>query len=480
MATKTVESSPEIVWSPNRGGQWLFLSCPYWEALADGDRGGGKTTSLLMIFLSFVGKGFESDWRGIIFRLTYPQLKDIIDISRSIIPKSFPGASYNKQDHEWSFDSGENLMFKPLENIKAYDNYHGHAYSFLGFEELTNWPDAEPYEAMLSCSRRRRVDSQAPLMVRSTTNAWGVGHSWVKQRFVTGRQPYVPYGDANRERVRIPIFWRENEKFVEIDPDYHARLADTISNEGQRKAWLENSWDIVAGGRFSGIWQGSLHMLAPFNIPDNWYVDRSHDWGSSKPFCTLWFAESNGEALPDGRSWPKGTLFVIDEDYGCEGDIYDSNWKPNVGLGLGPDEIAQRVKDEEENMLRWGLIGKKPRPGPADDPIFDVSRGKSMASIMTQKGVLWSRPSKGKGSRVTGWQLIENRLKASSKHPMEEPGLFVFDTCYHLIRTLPTVPRDPKNPDDVYTSSEDHAADALRLKILVGSRGASVIHGVTL
>lgn len=864
MSTAVMET-PKTVWEANRGGQWLFLSCPYWELLVDGDRGGGKSAGLIASFLHHVGEGYGTAWRGVIFRLTYPELGDLIDKSHELIEPSFPGARYNRSEHEWHFPDGEKLLFRHLENLKSYRHYHGHAFclvegesvksplgdipieklrvgdpvytpsgvrkvtrlfdtgiqpcvraslfdsywnligqqlqsaghqilttdgwqsvqphlmsciflrhqmlnqlgafgkhhayghrgssyralpmpsclssaqslwrqspylpgrgqqsyiqesfypsvdalfllyagrdrkashgcstdgrsysskwhglyqacqqslspyymwggvrelapslygfhqrqsngyyvpdkscgqlreiwgghvneywdwqqhdgpfqssldyaslsvysyagcdsplsldwmgdcspcrdpydelflgdggisgflsqqltgalehshlshrmgavegrercthghsaivlphpygrepivtylpldhgyvtnepigslqtydievdedncyftttgiinknSMIGFDELTSWPTHEPYEAMLSCSRPPSSKPGIPLMIRSTTNSWGVGFSWVKARFIQGREPFKPYGPPGRERIRIPILWRENERFVDIDPDYHARLADTITDEAKRKAWLENSWDIIAGGRFSGVWSEATHVIEPFNIPQSWRIDRSHDWGSSSPYCTLWYAESNGEVLEDGRRWPKGTLFVIHEDYGCAGDMFDTNFKPNVGLELTPVEIAERTRRNEVQMREWGLIKKTPMPGPADDPIFDTSRGRSMASMMSDIGVVWLKPTKGPGSRITGWQVIEDRLKESAKYPMEKPGLFIFDTCHHLIRTLPIAPRDPKKPDDIDTSVEDHALDSLRLRLLShGSR--NIIRGVSL
>ena len=470
---------PKTTWEPNPGGQWFFLRCPHWEVLTDGDRGGGKTSVLLNSFLMYVGAGFGSDWNGIIFRLYNPDLKDIIAKSKVIINGAFPGSKFNKKDQEWTFETGETLAFRHLENIKAYDQYHGHSYPFIGFEELTNWPDHEPYEAMLSCSRPPSANPDIPLITRATTNSFGSGYQWVKSRFIDGKKPFVAYGDEGMKRARIPIYWEENVDFVKADPNYHKRLSATLSDENKRKAWLEGSWDIVAGGRFSGVWLESVHYIEPFNIPSNWNVDRSHDWGSSKPYATLWYAESNGEQIEDGRSWPKGTLFVINEDYGCQGEMGEPNWKPNVGVELGPADIAKRVKQTEQEMLMWGLIKKQPRPGPGDDPLFDVSRGESMASTMAKQGVVWLKPSKGPGSRITGWQLIEDRLKASRQHPMEEPGLFVFNTCRHLRRTLPILPRDPKKPDDVQSDSEDHLLDSLRLKCLSYRRG-NVVRSVSL
>lgn len=479
MSTALMEP-PKPIWRANRGGQWAFLACPYWECLAHGDRGGGKTTGLLVSYLSHVGKGFGRDWRGVIFKLTYPQLKDVIDISKAFIPKAYPDAKFNKVDHEWTFEAGENLLFLPLENLAAYDRVHGSSFPWIGHEELTNYPTSEPYEAVLSCSRRRSARMDVPLMVRDTTNSYGVGHTWVKSRFITAKQPFIPYGEPGRERIHIPILWRQNEKYVATDPDYHKRLSDSTTDESKRKAWLENSWDIVAGGRFSDVWRESIHVMEPFNIPMGWRVDRSHDWGSSAPFATHWYAESNGERLPDGRSWPRGTLFVIHEDYGCEGNMHDVNWKPNVGLRLTPLEIAERTKQHETHMREWGLIKRQPQPGPADDNLFDVSHGRSMASIMSAPPyqIVWNRASKGPGSRVTGWQLLEDRLKASLQYPMEHPGIFIFNRCQHLIRTLPLAPRDPKKQEDI-EMDEDHCLDSIRYRLLAYG-GGNVVRGVSL
>lgn len=471
---------PQPIWRANRGGQWAFLACPYWEMLGHGDRGGGKSASLIVSYLSHVGKGYGADWRGVIFRMTYPELDDLIAKSMAIIHQCYPGAEYNKSSHEWTFIDGEKLMFRHLENLKSYFRYHGAAFPFMGFDELTSWGTDEAYIAMLSCSRPTSTRPDMPLMVRATTNSYGAGHSWCKARFIQGKQPFVPYGETGRERVHIPILWSQNTAFVQADPAYHARLSDTIGNEAQRKAWLENSWDIIAGGRFGDTWRESVHVLEPFDIPASWRVDRSHDWGSSAPFATHWYAESNGEKIEDGRSWPRGTLFVIGEDYGCEGNPDDSGWKPNVGLKLGPQEIAGRTKACEENMRRWGLIKRQPVPGPADDNLFDTSRGRTMASEMAgpPHQIVWLRAAKGPGSRIAGWQLIEDRLRASLQKPMELPGLFVFSSCRHLIRTLPLAQRNPKNPEDI-DMAEDHALDSLRYRCLAHG-GGNVVRGVSL
>jgi hypothetical protein len=220
------------------------------------------------------------------------------------------------------------------------------------------------------------------------------------------------------------------------------------------------------GTFFQDYWKPSVHVILPFLLPDTWLVNRAHDWGSARPYCTLWFAESNGESVQIGgmqRSFPPGTVFVIAEDYGTGGD-QRQGW--NVGLRLTARQIAQRIV-REEALHNWG---SRVLNGPGDDPLFDAGRhGYSMADEMAEEGVWWEKPQKGPGSRITGWQLICERLQASRQQPMEYPGLFVFNICRHLIRTLPLLQADKKKIEDIDTENEDHAADCLRLRILAGS-----------
>ena len=37
-------------------------------------------------------------------------------------------------------------------------------------------------------------------------------------------------------------------------------------------------------------------------------IDRSFDWGSSKPFSVGWWAESDGTTAPNGKTYPRGSL----------------------------------------------------------------------------------------------------------------------------------------------------------------------------
>ena len=86
------------------------------EILIHGNRGGGKSDVLLMMFAQHVGKGWGSSWKGIIFRETFPNLQDIISKSQKWFYQIFPDASYNKSDHAWHFKTGEKSVFSTCKN----------------------------------------------------------------------------------------------------------------------------------------------------------------------------------------------------------------------------------------------------------------------------------------------------------------------------------------------------------------------------
>lgn len=405
-----------------------------------------------MDFARDTGRGLGLHWRGILFRREYKELGDLLNKSREWFPRIWPGARFvGGEQYKWIWPGGEELLFRTIKDPADYWSYHGHEYPWMAWEELTNWPSAEDacYDTMHSCWRTSTPG--IPKRRRATCNPYGVGHNFVKARFIDPAPFGVPFTDeAGRQVVAISGNIYENKYLAENDPQYIIDL-ENDPNPNRRKAWLEGSWDIVAGGMFDDLWRAAVHVLEPFEIPRNWIVTRSFDWGSSKPFSVGWWAVSNGEALPDGRAWPRGTRFLIAEWYGWNG-------KPNEGLRMLAVDVARGVLQREREM---GLTGRV-LPGVADSAIFAVENGQSIADDMARGGVKWEPSEKGAGSRRAGWEKLRSLMAASLKRPMEAPGLFVFSTCRQFLRTVPTLPRDEKDPDDVDSDAEDHIADAVR------------------
>lgn len=425
-----------VIWQPLPGSQRRFLTCPYYEVLLEGNRGGGKTDALLMDFAQMVGRGYGEDWRGVIFRLTYPQLQDVIAKSLKWFRRIFPGAKYNASKNVWTFPTGEQLFFRFGESADDYWNYHGHAYPFLAFEELTNWKDPSFYEAMASTCRSANPD--VPRWIRATTNPFGKGHSWVKERFQIGTiAPETPFGPAGKERLYIHSRLQENTVLMAADPDYITTL-ENLKEPARRAAWLDGSWDINIGTFFAEVWSDAV-VVDPFPIPAKWKVWKSMDWGYSKPYCVLWLALSE-----------EGVIFVWRELYGIDQD------QPNVGSKEDAAKVAGKIKQIEKHDER---LGYEYRMNLSDPAIFaKTGTSNSIGSIFRANGVVWQPAWNAKGSRVLGWQLIVQLLA--------EGRLKIFKTCKNLIRTLPTLPPDDNNPEDIDTDTEDHAADALRYGVM--------------
>ena len=451
----------KVNWQAQGGSQSLFLTCPIFECLYEGTRGPGKTDALLMDFAQHCGRGFGANWRGVLFRQTYPQLADVVAKSKRWYYQLFPGIKFNGSDYIWTWPTGEQLLLRHMRVPDDYWNYHGHEYPWIGFEEITNWPTPECYESMQSCSRSSYPGM--PRKYRATCNPYGVGHNWVKAKFIDPAPPGVVIREPGKpERVRIHGSVYENKKLLAADPEYIQKL-ESITDENKRKAWLEGSWDIVAGGMFDDVWREKEHVIEPFKIPAGWRIDRSFDWGSSRPFSVGWWAESDGTTATNGRTYPRGTLFRIAEWYGWNG-------KPNEGSRMLAAEIARSILQREKEM---GFAGRV-RSGPADSAIFDTQNGVCIADDMARIGVRWERADKGPGSRKNGWEYLRKIMKASLVFPMEYPGFFVFDTCRHFTRTVPVLPRSEKDPDDIDTEAEDHIVDETRYRANMPKRTVTV------
>lgn len=488
----------KVVWSPLAGSQELALSCPCHHILYEGTRGPGKTDAQLMKFRRYVGLGYGKFWRGVIFDREYKNLDDLVSKSQRWFPEFKDGARFlsAKSDYKWIWPTGEELLFRRIKVIGDYWNYHGQEFPFIGWNELTKYPDSELFDTMMSCNRTSFIPQDypvwidgnntpqflpdIPLMTFATTNPFGAGHNWVKRRFIDVAGPgevvrkttnvFNPRTqrreDVTKTQVRLFGSYKENKY---LDPMYIAEL-ENMKNPNRRRAWLWGDWDIVAGGALDDLWDASTHIAPRFKIPKGWTVDRSFDWGSAKPFSVGWWAEANGEEvkLPDGSRWapPPGTLIRIYELYGTE------ELGSNRGVMWGPRKIAKEVKRIDDMLLEDGWIARKVRPGPADGMIFDVkptdfeNEAESIAAAMLDEGVEWERADKSPGSRKNGLILMRDRLQASIE--AEDAGIYIMQNCPATLALLPVVPRDEKDQDDVDTEAEDHIYDEVRYRVLKG------------
>ena len=472
-----------VVWKPLPGMQELALSCPANELLLEGTRGPGKSEIQLAIFRKWVGQGFGSHWRGIIFDRAYKNLDDLVIKSKRFFGSLGDGAEWkaSNKEYKWVWPTGEELLFRQLRTKDDYQNFHGQEYPYIGWNELTKYPDDSLYEDMLSCNRSSFIPlpgsgvPNIPLRVVSTTNPLGVGHNWVKSRFIDRAAPgelqtiwkevFNPKTQKRepikRTLCRLFCSYKEN---IYLTPEYMVVL-ESIKDENKRRAWLYGDWDITSGGALDDVWS-SANVVPRFKIPSTWRVDRSFDWGSSHPFSVGWWAEANGEeiVLPSGSRWApaKGSLFRIYELYGAE----DLEGGANRGLRAPPVRVAEEIVVIEKRLKELGWINSFVQPGPADNQISEVRdvNTPTIADEFRKLGIIWGRSDKSKGSRKIGLELT--RQMVDNAKTGERPGLYVMQNCKAALKLLPTVPRDEDDPDDVDTNSPDHIYDETRYRVL--------------
>ncbi len=156
-----------------------------------------------------------------------------------------------------------------------------------------------------------KYKGQFPRVVAGS-NPGDVGHNWVKQAFVDNGPPFeiihMPRTEGGMRRQFIPGRLEDNPTLTDNDPDYEQRL-EGLGDAALVRAMREGDWDIVAGGMFDDLWKRPVHTIESFEIPRSWSIDRAFDWGSSKPFSVGWWATSDGTTAPNGRTYPRGTLF---------------------------------------------------------------------------------------------------------------------------------------------------------------------------
>jgi len=430
-----------------------------------------NTDVLIMDFLQGVGKGYGSDYKGLLLREATTELGDVISKCKKWIPKIFPSAKYNGSKKIWTFEDGETLWLNYAKTLSDYDQYHGHEYPWIGWEELTNHPFPDVYLKLMSCNRSS--NPKIPIKYRATCNPSGPGHQWVKMRFIDVSPPLkihrdtveVEFPDKNGilvkqiltvTRTHVQSYQSENRALAKADPLYMAKIyALTKDNEMLRKAWIDGSWDLIMGGFFTDVWDKNIHVIEKVDLLPSWDVLRSFDWGSSKPWCVTYGCETNGEQ-PKGSNLPyipKGSVIIFNEVYGWTGNV-------NEGDQATSSEIANRVLSMDEMIQNKYKI--KVSPGPADTSIWDVRDGTSIGNNLASHGCHWTRAYKGPGSRISGWSLIREMLGSAKRGDLESPHLYFVKDARHHIRTLPIMQRDDKKPEDIDTDLEDHPADSLR------------------
>lgn len=434
----------EIIWQPQPGPQTDLVTCPIFEVFYGGARGGGKTEASIGDWFSHSGR-YGEHAAGLFVRRKLTQLTDIIKRFKRYGAKV--GAKWHEQKKELLMPNGAVLKFAYLERDEDAEEYQGHEYTRVYVEEVTNFPFPEP---IMKLKGTLRSAAGVPCGIRMTGNPGGPGHHWVKERYIdpcpTGylvikEEEEIETSDGVSvltfiERVFIPAKLKDNRKLLENDPGYVLRLRQTGSAT-LVKAWLEGDWNGVDGTFFSEFDENKHIIRGPLSIPSHVTRFRALDWGSAAPFSVGWYAVSDGTF-----GYAKDALIKYQEWYGWTG-------KPNKGLKMSANLVAQGI------VNRDGKI--PPSYGVADPSIFSNNGGPSIAEMMIVEKCVWFR---GDNAREAGWEQLRRRF--SSGDSQSTTLLLFHESCESTIRTIPYLQHDERDPEDLDTDAEDHAADETR------------------
>ena len=459
MSDQTTISRVVYDYTPHDGPQVFAHGIHVDELLYGGAAGGGKSrwarAELVLACLRVPGLA------AIIFRRTFPDLnRSVVGPLLLEIPQAL--GRYNRSEHKWYFHNGSTLELGHLQTAKDLDKYQGAELQLICFEEATHFTKKQ-FDYLKSRLRAagKVKDEMERLGLRPrmilTANPGGVGHHWVKKRFVDP----APLGGVIFKskptrgvpnpptRCYVPAKVTDNPS---VDGGYIDKLDALPDN--LRRALRDGDWNVLDGVRFTA-WSNQVHVIEPSQLPvPHFGYPRAIgiDYGSSAPFAALW-----GAKMTDN-------LVVV----------YRELYKP----GLTPRQQAELIRDSEMpdermpdrpiSMVLDPSMWARPVNNPLAVASGDAPPPGSIADAYYQ--IFGSSVGKARNERVGGWALVDEQLRVRDDGL---PRLLIHSTCVNLIRTLPALPRDKRNPDDVDTTAEDHAPDALRylLQELIGKQG---------
>lgn len=416
------ELKENVIFQPNDGPQTDFLAAGETDVLYGGAAGGGKSYAMLVDPLRFAHR---SAHRALILRRSMPELRELIDKSRELYPKAFPGCKYREVEKLWNFPSGAKIEFGFLERDADVYRYQGQAYSWIGFDEITHLPTEFSWNYL--ASRLRTTDPEITPYMRCTANPGGSGALWVKKRYINP-SPYNEsfMGNDGITRKFIPARLNDNP-YLASDGRYEQMLKSLPPT--QRRQLLEGNWEISEGAAFTEF-DREFHVIEPFEIPLHWERVKGLDYGYASESACVWAAIDPND----------GTLIVYRELY---------------RKGLLATELAEMLTNMElsDPMSVRGVLDTAcwSRTG---------TTGPTVAETLIQAGHKLRPADK---NRIAGKIQIHEHLKLQDTG---RPRMQMFNTCPNLIRELQSIPLDKNNPEDVNTHASDHAYDALRYLIM--------------
>jgi phage terminase large subunit len=415
---KKIDLASLLNWTDRQKEAWQAIMDGFVYILYGGARGGGKSrflrwAAVAWLYFMFTVHGLRHLRVGL-FCNTYT---DLVDRQITKIRLEFPewmGELKNTKEDGWCFFlceamGGGIIAFRNLDDPEKYQSSE---FAAIFLDEITKIL-LKTFNVLRGSMRWPGVKN--PLFL-CATNPGGVGHSWVKRFWIDK--------DFPKEMQAISKKFKFIQSLPKDNPYLDESYWETLNSlpEDMRRAWVEGDWNIFEGQAFP-FWRNEKHVIQPFEIPDTWIRWRSLDWGFADPFCCLWWAKS-----------PNNGRTVIYKEAYFKDMTDDQQAKMILDMTLPNEKIVYTLADPSM-WARKNFSGKVT----------------TTSDEFAKYGVYLS---KADNNRLQGKRKFDRLL---ADMPDGKPGILFTSNCYNCIRTIPSLARSERNPEDVDPKGEDHA-----------------------
>ncbi len=410
----------EVEITPNKKQIAFFESTAKYTAYG-GARGGGKSWAMRMklIMLALNYSGIQI----LLLRRTLPELREnhllpLLGLLKDV-------ARYSASEKEFRFPNGSRIKLGYCDTESDVLQFQGQAYEVIGMEEATHFTEFQ-FHSLTECNRASgSMKERFTPRMYFTCNPGGVGHTWVKRRFIDRdfRENENP-----DDYVFIKSLVFDNRYLMENNPEY----VDALMNlpEVRRKAMLYGDWDSFEGAFFPEF-DRRRHVVNGDGTPDG-ILFRALDYGLDMT-CCLWCAAKDGRVT-----------------------VYRELYESNLLLSEAADKILKRSPKQEQ--IRYTVCSPD---------LFNRRQesGKSGFEIMSARGL--KSMIRADNRRIDGWRVVREYLKSGDSYG-GEPRLTIYSDCKNLVRCLPMLMFDSRTREDAADTPHEitHAPEALRYALM--------------
>lgn len=343
-----------------------------------GQAGGGKSMALILDALYQLDK---PGYNAIMFRRTYKRLKEadgLIDLTSAVYP--IIGGVYRQSDYTWVFPRfhDNTIRLSHMEHEKNAQDYSGSQYAWIGFDELEEFVERQ---YLFLFSRNRSSNPSVNLYMRSTFNPGGVGHFWIKKRFINtdiankakwfcrvgGIDTEASPKNRNAiERMFIPSRLEDNPYLWQDGNSEYDRGLNQLDIVDYRRLRL-GDWDVRRTGRV-------YHSFDDKNVgPASYELDLSkaegyyhaHDFGAVNRIWGLWAKIGKSYYLIHEEQLPEGTT----ENRAKKIKSHFQGRKVVAGWGGAKSEKQQRI-----DYAKFGVAIRLPSVQDVESQIDEANK----------------------------------------------------------------------------------------------------------